>query len=84
MMSWKSCATALLAAALLVGSSGGIMALEPPQGVPPARPGHFAEREELDAARRAGTRAAYDLFLARHPRSRFASDARREREHLTR
>lgn len=49
-----------------------------------ARPGHFAELEELQAARRAGTRAAYDLFLARHPASRYASDAKRERELLTR
>jgi hypothetical protein len=47
-----------------------------------ARPGHLAELEELDAARRAGTRAAYDMFLARHPESRYAPEARREREKL--
>jgi hypothetical protein len=51
--------------------------------VPHARPGHLAELEELEAARRAGTRAAYDLFLARHPGSRYAPQARRERAKLT-
>jgi hypothetical protein len=57
---------------------------------PPARPtvlplprdGDVAIREELDAARRAGTPAAYDLFLARHPRHALAAVARRERLRL--
>jgi hypothetical protein len=49
-----------------------------------ARPGHVAELEELDAARRVGTRAAYDMFLARHPGSRYATEARRGREKLAR
>ena len=44
-----------------------------------ARPGHFAELEELVAARAAGTLEAYDLFLARHPNSRYAQIARTER-----
>jgi hypothetical protein len=48
----------------------------------PARPGHFAELEELEAARKAGTLAAYDLFLARHPTSRYAGIARQERAAL--
>lgn len=48
----------------------------------PARPGHFAELEELDAARRLGTLEAYDLFLARHPTSRYAPKARKERDFL--
>jgi hypothetical protein len=48
----------------------------------PARPGYFAELEELEAARKAGTLAAYDLFLARHPKSRYAVQARRERAAL--
>jgi hypothetical protein len=48
----------------------------------PARPGHFAELEELEAARKAGTLAAYDLFLARHPTSRYAPEARKERDAL--
>jgi hypothetical protein len=65
---------------------------QPPQGapaaqklaaqVPPARPGHLAELEELNMARKAGTRAAYDVFLARHPHSRYVPDARRERAAL--
>jgi hypothetical protein len=48
------------------------------------RPGHFAELEELQAARRAGTLAAYDLFLARHPDSRYAAEARAERAKISR
>jgi hypothetical protein len=50
----------------------------------PARPGHLAEREELQAARGKGTREAYDLFLARHPGSRYAAEARAERAKITR
>jgi hypothetical protein len=83
MMWWKSTAAALFAV-LLGAAPHHAMALEPPQTVPPARPGHIAERQELEAARRAGTRAAYDLFLARHPNSRYAPEARREREKLSR
>jgi hypothetical protein len=45
----------------------------------PARPGHIAELEELQAARSIGTREAYDLFLARHPGSRYAAEAKAER-----
>jgi hypothetical protein len=48
----------------------------------PARPGHIAELEELQAARRARTVAAYDLFLARHPGSRYAAEAKSERAKL--
>jgi hypothetical protein len=48
-----------------------------------ARPGHFAELEELEAARKkkpkAEKLAAYDLFLERHPKSRYAPQAKRER-----
>ncbi len=50
----------------------------------PARPGHVAELEELQAARAKGTREAYDLFLARHPTSRYAAEARTERAKITR
>jgi len=39
----------------------------PAAAVPPARDGNVAIAEELEAARRAGTVAAYDLFIARHP-----------------
>mgnify|MGYP000237462118 CR=1 FL=1 len=41
----------------------------------PARPGHFAEREELDAALKAGTADALLLFIDRHPRSRYRPEA---------
>ena len=48
----------------------------------PARDGNIAIREELEAARKAGTAAAYDLFIARHPDHPLAELARRERERL--
>ena len=51
-------------------------------GLPPPRDPDIAVQEELDAARRAGTVAAYDLFLARHGDHRFAEAARRERARI--
>lgn len=48
----------------------------------PARDGNIAIREELDAARKAGTVEAYDLFIARHPDHPLAESARRERAAL--
>ena len=48
----------------------------------PARDGNIAIQEELDAARRAGTREAYDLFSARHPDHPLAATAKQERERL--
>jgi hypothetical protein len=74
----------LAAAAVAAGASA-----SPPQGnsmptsIPP-RDGDIAIQEELAAARRAGTLAAYDLFIARHPDHPFADTARRERERLAR
>lgn len=50
----------------------------------PARDGNIAIQEELDAARRARTVAAYDLFIARHPRHPLAETARAERARLSR
>lgn len=47
--------------------------------LPRPRDGDVAVREELDAARRAGTREAYDLFLSRHGDHKLAEAARRER-----
>ncbi len=44
----------------------------------------IAVRSELNAARRAGTVAAYDLFIARHPDHPLAKIAREEREALQR
>lgn len=54
----------------------------PPAQVPPARDGNIAIREELEAARRAATLAAYDLFIARHPDHPLARVAQEERRML--
>jgi len=57
----------------------------PPQAhkeIAPARDGNIAIREELDAARKAATVAAYDLFIARHPGHPLETMAREERERL--
>jgi len=51
---------------------------------PRPRDGNVAIQEELDAARRARTVAAYDLFLARHGDHPLARVARRERDQLAR
>ena len=48
----------------------------------PARDGNIPIEEELDAARKAGTVEAFDLFIARHPRHPLAETARRERAAL--
>jgi hypothetical protein len=52
--------------------------------LPRPRDPNIAVQEELDAARAAGTVAAYDLFLARHGDHRLAAVARRERAALLR
>jgi hypothetical protein len=52
--------------------------------LPRPRDGNVAVQEELDAARRAGSVAAYDLFLARHADHPLAQAARRERARLAR
>jgi hypothetical protein len=44
-------------------------------GSPGARPGHVAEREELDAALKAGTIERLRLFIERHPQSRYRAEA---------
>jgi hypothetical protein len=49
---------------------------------PRPRDGNIAIRQELDAARQAGTVEAYDLFIARHPRHDLTEIARRERAEL--
>lgn len=53
-------------------------------GIAPARDGNIAIQQELDAARKAGTLEAYDLFIARHPRHPLAEVARVERDRLRR
>jgi hypothetical protein len=72
---------ALLVPALVAAAAPGQTApVKPP--VPRARDGNIAIQQELSAARRDGTREAYDLFIARHPRHPLAETARRERERL--
>lgn len=46
-----------------------------PVTMPPPRPSHIAEREELDAALAKGTAEALALFLERHPQSRYRPEA---------
>ena len=50
--------------------------------MPRARDGNIAIQEELDAARKAATVEAYDLFIARHPHHPLARIAREERQRL--
>lgn len=52
--------------------------------IAPARDGDIAIQEELDAARRACTVAALDLFIARHPGHPLEAVAREERARLQR
>ena len=49
-----------------------------------ARDPEVAVKEELSLARSAGTQAAYDLFIARHPGHPLSQVARDERERLAR
>lgn len=48
----------------------------------PARDGNIAIAQELCAARAKATVAAYDLFIARHPKHPLAETARKERARL--
>jgi hypothetical protein len=82
-----SLALAGLALAGARGPEGAGLTKQPPAHptvLPLPRDGDVAIQEELDAARRAGTLAAYDLFLARHPGHALAAAARRERQRLLR
>ncbi len=74
-------AAATLAPAAAAGAWGAPMA-DP--SIARARDGDIAIAQELDAARRAGTVEAYDLFIARHPGHKLIDIARRERELLAR
>ena len=56
----------------------------PANEIAPARDGNIAIQEELDAARKARTVAAYDLFIARHPGHPLEAVAREERARLER
>ena len=72
-------AAAAAACAPADGPEGNAM----PTSIPP-RDGNIAIQEELDAARRAGTLEAYDLFIARHPGHPLMDTARRERDRIAR
>ena len=76
----------LLAGAVLAGSAGAFAMKEKPaiRSTDLPRPVHpdVPVQTELDAARRAGTVAAYDLFLRRHGDHPLAEVARRERAAL--
>ncbi len=85
----------LCAPALLAGLAMASFQAQPPRNgdltrdvrstdLPRPRDGNVAVREELDAARRAGTVAAYDLFLARHGGHPLAAEARRARAQMAR
>lgn len=50
----------------------------------PARDGDIAIQEEFNVAKQAGTVAAWDLFIARHPEHPLADRARAERAKLPR
>lgn len=65
---------------------GSDMAFRPRRStdLPRPRDPDIAVQEELDAARRARTVAAYDLFIARHGDHPLAAVARRERAELSR
>ena len=74
----------LALAAIASAGTGSAMENEvksPP--IAPARDGNIAIQEELCAARRQGTVAAYDLFIARHPDHPLAAKARDERAKLS-
>jgi len=75
----------LLASTAAACPKAGDMKTDQPKAsdLPPPRDPDIAVQEELDAARRGGTVAAYDLFLARHGDHRLAEIARRERARLT-
>lgn len=76
---------AVLGLGLGVGAvKGNVMEPRPARSTDQPRPrdGNVAIREELEAARRAGRLAAYDLFIERHPGHPLAETARRERTAL--
>jgi hypothetical protein len=79
----------ILLAGLALAGTGAAGAAEmkdprPPRSTDQPRPrdGDVAIRQELEAARRAGTLAAYDLFLQRHAGHPLAAVAHRERDEL--
>jgi hypothetical protein len=76
-----SAAPLLVAACMAPGQRESAMSSEE---IIPARDGNIAIQEEFDAAKRAGTVAAWDLFIARHPKHPLVERARAERAKLSR
>lgn len=74
----------LLIVAALAAAATSEMSPPARGSVPPARDGDIAIRQELDAARRANTLAAYDSFIARHPQHPLTAAAAEERRRLAR
>jgi hypothetical protein len=77
----------VILAAAAISSAVGAADMDERSGSAPLAPhrdGNVAIAEELEAARRAGTIEAYDLFLARHPTHPLARAAHRERGLLSR
>jgi hypothetical protein len=73
----------LAVAALVVSEASAQDSPRPPSGsMAPARDGDVAIRQELAAARRAGTGRAYERFIARHGDHPLARIARKERARL--
>lgn len=85
-MSGRLAALALAGLALAGAADAGMSKRPPARSTDQPRPrdGNVAIREELEAARRAGSLTAYDLFLGRHPDHKLAEVARRERARLSR
>ena len=79
MTPWLLLAAAIAGCAPAADPEGNAMPISQP-----ARDGNIAIQQELDAARRAGTLEAYDLFIARHPRHPLIETARRERARIAR
>jgi hypothetical protein len=78
------CKSLLLCGVALVAAAACAPPKESPMDpdLPKARDGNVAIQQELEAARRAATAEAYDLFIARHPDHALAEVARRERNLL--
>lgn len=72
----------ILSFVVAAGSPVAPLAAAAPADMPRARDGNIAIQEELDAARKAATVEAYDLFIARHPDHPLARIAREERQRL--
>jgi hypothetical protein len=68
-----------VAAASTAGAGSAMESQVKSPQIAPARDGDIAIQEELCAARKKGTPAAYDLFIARHPGHRLVEVAKKER-----